>query len=60
MPPGSTCNHVLEVAILELIDLARQNEMTEEEIDAVLTKVMADRTAVLRRSFKVLGSDTSS
>lgn len=58
--PELTCQQVLEEAILELFDLGRGNEMDEDEIDEVLLKLIDDRSAERRTSFKVLENESSS
>jgi hypothetical protein len=57
--PAHTCYEVLEEAILELFDLGRANGMTEDDIDAVLLKMLDDRALSNRKSFKIHGDRNS-
>lgn len=49
-----TCEQVLEEALLDFIQMGRDNGMTEGDIDYVLEKIINDRAERNRSKFKLL------
>ena len=54
-PPSvtRTCAQVMEDSFWDIIRLAYQHDMTDDEIDAVLGQVIDDRASKVRASFKI-------
>ena len=50
-PVADPVDVVLENALLDIVQLAEDNQMSDEEIDRVLRKIMDDRAAKVRRRF---------
>lgn len=48
-----TVDQVLKEGLVELIGLARQNDLSEDEIDSVLDAITDDRADARRRCFKI-------
>ena len=48
-----TVDEVLKEGLAELIDLARQNDLSEDDIDSVLDAIIDDRADERRRCFKI-------
>ena len=50
-PVDDPIDLVLENALLDIIQLAEDNEMTDEEIDRVIRKIQDDRASFVRGKF---------